>query len=86
VITSTAGALVETVGRKAHLVEPEDDQGWRDAMMRVVEDNEWWPILRTDVVQEAEAFTWERCASETLAVYQKVLNGTLNSHPLRAAG
>ena len=86
VITSTAGALVETVGQKAHLVEPEDDQGWRDAMMRVVQDNEWWQTLRTDVAQVAEPFTWDRCASVTLGVYRSVFQRTLNSLPRRAAG
>jgi glycosyltransferase involved in cell wall biosynthesis len=86
VITSTAGALVETVGRKAHLVESQDDQGWRDALMRVVQDNEWWQMLRTDAVQVAEPFTWDRCAGETLAVYRRLFQGTLNSHQRRAAG
>jgi alpha-1,3-rhamnosyl/mannosyltransferase len=86
VITSTAGALVETVGRKAHLVESQDDQGWRDALMRVVQDHDWWRTLRTDALQVAESFTWDRCAGETLAVYRSVFQGTLNSPQRRAAG
>jgi alpha-1,3-rhamnosyl/mannosyltransferase len=86
VITSTAGALVETVGRKAYLVKSEDDQGWRDAIMRAVQDNDWWQMLRTDVIPVAEPFTWDLCAAETLAVYRKVFQGTMNSVPRRAAG
>jgi alpha-1,3-rhamnosyl/mannosyltransferase len=86
VITSTAGALIETVGRKAHLVEPENDQGWRDAMMRVIQDDDWWQTLRTDVVQVAENFTWERCAAETLMVYRSIHGQILNSYPGLAAG
>ncbi len=86
VITSTAGALVETVGGRAHLVEPEDDQGWRDAMMRVIQNNDWWHTLRTGAVQVAEPFTWDRCASVTLGVYRSVFQRTLNSLPRRAAG
>src|SRR5207245_5196897 len=41
VIASTAGALVETVGTKAHLVHAEDIGGWRDAMARVLQDDDW---------------------------------------------
>jgi glycosyltransferase involved in cell wall biosynthesis len=85
VIASTAGALEETIGRSAHLVEPEDDQGWRDALIRVVQDNDWWRILRTNVIQVAEPFTWERCATQTLAVYRRVLQPGLNSVPQQAA-
>ena len=46
VIASTAGAIAETVGRVAHLVEPLDLDGWRTAMQRVVADDDWQQELR----------------------------------------
>jgi alpha-1,3-rhamnosyl/mannosyltransferase len=75
VLASTAGALVETVGRQAHLIDPLDLDGWRDAMERVCVDNDWWQSLRAGAVVSARPFTWQRCAEETCAVYQRVIEG-----------
>jgi glycosyltransferase involved in cell wall biosynthesis len=70
VLTSTAGALVETVGDWAHLVDPHDLEGWREAIIRVIEDDDWWYSLRRGVVEAASSFTWEQCAADTLKVYR----------------
>jgi alpha-1,3-rhamnosyl/mannosyltransferase len=75
VLASTAGAVAETAGAAAHLVEPLDVGGWRDALLRVCTDDDWWRWLRAGAVQEARPYTWERCAVETLAVYRAVLGG-----------
>jgi alpha-1,3-rhamnosyl/mannosyltransferase len=72
VLASTAGALVETVGRQAHLVPPEDLDGWRSAMARVVTDEDWWQGLRRGAEAAARPYTWERCAAETLQVYRRL--------------
>ena len=71
VLASTAGAVRETVGVRAHLIVPEDEDGWRTAMARVVQDDDWWRTLRLGVRNVAQPFTWEACAAETLKVYQK---------------
>jgi O-antigen biosynthesis alpha-1,3-rhamnosyltransferase len=72
VLASTAGALVETVGSRAHLIDPYDLDGWRAAMLRVVEDETWWHDLRTGVMAVARPYTWDRCAADTLRVYRTV--------------
>jgi alpha-1,3-rhamnosyl/mannosyltransferase len=72
VLASTAGAVAETVGRQAHLIEPLDLDGWRQAMQRVVEDDDWWHGLRRGAVEAAQPFTWEQCAADTLAVYRRL--------------
>jgi glycosyltransferase involved in cell wall biosynthesis len=72
VLASTAGALVETVGQKAHLIDPLDIDGWRQAMQRIVEDKDWWQALRQDAVEAAKPFTWEQCAADTLRVYRQL--------------
>jgi glycosyltransferase involved in cell wall biosynthesis len=72
VIASTAAAVVEMVGRQAHLIHPEDDDGWRTALLRIVSDDEWRQSLRAGAVQTARPFTWERCAAETMAVWRHV--------------
>jgi alpha-1,3-rhamnosyl/mannosyltransferase len=94
VLASTAGALRETVGSKACLLEAEDVAGWRDALARVVEDDDWWQSLRRGVLAVASPFTWDNCAADTLAVYRRlcgvpepeqVTAGRVPT-PLRAAG
>jgi alpha-1,3-rhamnosyl/mannosyltransferase len=70
VLTSTAGALVETTAGRAYLIPPDDLDGWRAALARVVSDDDWWHSLRRDAEQVARPYTWERCAAETLRVYR----------------
>jgi alpha-1,3-rhamnosyl/mannosyltransferase len=88
VLASTAGAVAETAGAAAHLVEPLDVAGWRDALARVCADDDWWRQLRRGAVAAARPFTWERCAADTLAVYRQ-LTGRRKERELpqqRAAG
>ncbi len=89
VLASTAGAVAETAGGKAHLVEPLDVAGWRDALLRVCTDDGWWEELRKGATTAAAGFTWERCAADTLHVYY-LLTGRTQAHelppPRRVAG
>jgi alpha-1,3-rhamnosyl/mannosyltransferase len=80
VLASTAGALVETVGGAAHLTHPGDFDGWRYALRRVIEDENWHHGLRQGVRAVARPFTWRRCAVETLRVY-RALTGTAETAP-----
>ncbi len=73
VLASTAGAVAEVAGRKAHLIDPDDADGWREAMFRVATDDDWWRQLRRGAEEAARPFTWERCAAETRAAYERVL-------------
>ncbi len=75
VLASTADALEETVGGQAHLVAPHDLEGWREALLRVTCDDDWWQQLRCDAEEVARPFTWERCAAETCALYRSLVGG-----------
>jgi alpha-1,3-rhamnosyl/mannosyltransferase len=87
VLASTAAALVETIGNQAHLVHPDDIDGWQKAMVRVVEDDDWWRFLRSGTLAVAHPYTWEHCAADTLRVYRSVCNANVaDSRKLRAAG
>jgi alpha-1,3-rhamnosyl/mannosyltransferase len=95
VLASTAGPIAETAGRQAYLIPPDDFDGWRDGMLRVVQDDEWRQSLRNGATEVARPFTWERCAAETLRVYRAVCDGAAEvlrpreltpSLPRRAAG
>ena len=72
VVASTAGAIIDTAGAKAHLVHPEDREGWRAAMSRLIKDHAWWQSLRKDAAQAAAPFTWEQCAADTLRAYRLI--------------
>jgi glycosyltransferase involved in cell wall biosynthesis len=72
VLASTAAAVAEVAGGQAHLVDPHDVDGWRDALQRVVTDDEWWQALRHGAREVARPFTWDRCAAKTLAVYRSL--------------
>lgn len=76
VLASTAGAVAETAGRRACLIDPDDLDGWNQAMARVCLDDDWWHHLRQGAVEAARPFTWQRCAVETWEVYQRVIVGT----------
>jgi alpha-1,3-rhamnosyl/mannosyltransferase len=73
VIASTAGAVVETAGQRAHLADPADLAGWRDAMRRVITDDEWHARLCRGGPEVARQFTWPRCARDTHRAYAAVL-------------
>jgi alpha-1,3-rhamnosyl/mannosyltransferase len=85
VLASTAGALVETIGARAHLAAPKDVGGWHDAMARVLVDDDWWRSLRQDVTAVARPYTWERCAADTLRVYQRLCGVPAETSPPRRA-
>jgi alpha-1,3-rhamnosyl/mannosyltransferase len=84
VIASTAGAIAETVGRQAHLVDPHDLDGWRDAILRVAEDDDWRVQLREGAEDVARPFTWEACAADTLRAY-RIVHGDATA-TIRKAG
>ncbi len=73
VLASTAGAVAETVGGTAHLIDPHDEPGWRDAMLRVCADDHWWQSLRAGAEETARPFTWGACADATLGAYRRAL-------------
>jgi len=78
VIASTADALREVAGRHAHFVDPEDTDGLRAALLRVVSDDAWQRDLRAGVIERAGQFTWDRAARETLQVYRQLCRGSSN--------
>ncbi len=81
VIASTAGAVAEVVGRRAHLISPDDLAGWRDAMAKIIADDDWRQTLRSGVTELARTYSWDRCARQTLQAYREVLG--LQSHDAR---
>ncbi len=71
VIAADAGALPEVAGDAALLVDPTDAAAWSETIGRLAADPELAARLRTGGPIRAAAFTWERCARETYAVYEE---------------
>jgi glycosyltransferase involved in cell wall biosynthesis len=69
VVASTGGALPETAGAAALLVDPLDVDGWARALTSVLTDGDLRRDLRLRGMRRARAFSWRRTAEATLALY-----------------
>jgi len=73
VLAANAGSLPEVTGGAAGLLDPDAPEAWLAASTALLED----PGMRARWVsagrERARAYTWERCARQTLAVYRSAL-------------
>jgi glycosyltransferase involved in cell wall biosynthesis len=72
VIATCRGAVPEVAGDAALLVEPEAGP-LADALARLLDDAGFRERLREAGLRRARAFSWERAAAETHAVYRAAL-------------
>lgn len=72
VIASNTSALPEVVGNSGLLVEPEDVAAWKDALGRILGDDNLADGLRQAAQKRAAIFSWERAAKETADVLGRV--------------
>jgi glycosyltransferase involved in cell wall biosynthesis len=70
VLSSGGGALREVTGDAAQTVLGDSGAAWGDAITRITEDETRWWQLSAAGRQRAAAFSWERAAQETAAVYR----------------
>jgi glycosyltransferase involved in cell wall biosynthesis len=73
-LCSTAPALREVAGPAARFCDPTDVEGFTDAMRELIDDNALCARLGAVGLERAQRFSWARSATETLAVYRKVVN------------
>lgn len=73
VITSRATSLPEVVGDSGWLLDPADESGWAEAMVRLVDDDAERAKMRLRGLTQARTFSWRRTAEQTAEVYRKVL-------------
>src|SRR6185436_7930623 len=69
VVTADVASLPEIAGNATLLVDPRDVAALADAIARGIGDSALRGRLRAAGLERARGFTWERCARETLAVY-----------------
>jgi glycosyltransferase involved in cell wall biosynthesis len=77
VVASTASSLPEVVGDAGLLVPPDDPEGWRDALERLLDDAALRARLRDQGLRRAAEFTWQKAAAATWEVLDKVLEHSL---------
>jgi glycosyltransferase involved in cell wall biosynthesis len=73
VITSNVSSLPEVVGDAAITVDPADETAIARALKDVLLNGELAADLRRRGLERAQAFTWERTVTETLAAYRELL-------------
>jgi len=73
VVTSNVSSLPEVVGDAGLQVAPQDFDALGEAIRSLLEDERRWEALRSAGLARAAQFSWERCAAETFAVYQRAL-------------
>ncbi len=77
VAASAAGSIPEVVGDAGLSFDPQSAEEISWAIDELCES----PTLRADLIQKgierSRHFSWERCASETLAIYERLLGNTM---------
>ncbi|MEO7271738.1 MAG: glycosyltransferase, partial [Vicinamibacterales bacterium] len=73
VIASHASCIPEVTGDAAVLLDPDDVEGWTDAIAHVLGDRRFAAALGEAGARRAATFSWRRTAEQTAAVYQRLL-------------
>ncbi len=73
VITSNRASLPEVAGDVGIMVDPEDVEGLREQMRRLIEDRKEAARRGALGIERARLFTWQACAEKTLAVYKQAI-------------
>lgn len=72
VVTTNVSSMPEVAGEAALLVPPRDSHALAEMLCAALADDELAQTLSQAATARATAFSWERCARETLAVYNAV--------------
>ncbi len=71
-ITSNISSLPEVAGDAALSVNPDDTEEMAKLMEKVLSNKELAEEMREKGIKRAKLFSWERCAKETLNLYEEV--------------
>lgn len=75
VVCSNSSSLPEVAGEAALMCAPMDVDELTRLLERGLTDELWRETAVLKGMKHARGFSWERCAQETLQVYQRVVNG-----------
>lgn len=72
VVTSNTSSLPEVVGNAGIMVDPLDVDGFAEAIIKVLDNENLRNTLIQRGLERSKEFTWERTAKKTLEVYKKL--------------
>jgi glycosyltransferase involved in cell wall biosynthesis len=72
VLTSNQSSLPEVTGDAAELIDPESTEAIAKGIERVLFDEPLRKRLRTQGIEQARKFSWEKVALQTIALYEKI--------------
>lgn len=70
VVASTRGSLPEVLGGAGQLVEPDDADGFANAIDRVIRDHVFAAECTARGIARAQQFRWDRAAQQAYALYE----------------
>jgi glycosyltransferase involved in cell wall biosynthesis len=73
VVGSCVSSLPEVVGDAGILLDPDDVEGMTEALVCLIEDDNFYASLRARACQQAARFSWEATARATWEAYRVVL-------------
>lgn len=76
VITSNTTSLPEVVGEAGVMLDPDDVESLTNRLRQLLEDRVFAATLAALGLTRSQKFSWDICAAETLAVYERVLAKT----------
>ena len=73
VIAANSSSIPEVAGDAGVLLHPDDEDAWKQAILRVLDDPGHVAQLSQLAFARAATFSWQRTALETAAVYRKLV-------------
>lgn len=71
-VVANASCLPEVTGGAAMLVQPEDIADFSLRIEQALTDGAWRAAARVRGLEVAGSYSWDRCAAETVAVYERL--------------
>jgi len=75
VIVANTSSLPEVCGNGAYYVRP-DSESIANGMYAILNNEDMRSTMKINALNRARSFSWEKCARETLQVYEEVYNET----------
>jgi glycosyltransferase involved in cell wall biosynthesis len=73
VVSSNIGAVQEVTGDAAILVNPDNPDEIAEAVVQVLSSEKVRHSLIQKGLERSEVFSWDRCARETIEVYEELV-------------
>ena len=77
VVMSNVSSLPEVAGDAAVLINPYSVDDLANGISRILSDGDLRNSCITKGIERAKSFSWERCAVETLKVFNEASNGNV---------